>query len=109
MPIDDATVSALAQRLRRDSLVATSEAGSGHPTTCMSSAEIVASLFGREMAIDPRGPFRPGTDHFVLSKGHAAPILWSVLKEIGAIDADLRSLRRIDSPLEGHPLPADVP
>jgi transketolase len=106
---DDATVSALAQRLRRDSLISTSEAGSGHPTTCMSAAEIVASLFAREMAVDPRDANRPGTDHFVLSKGHAAPILWSILKEIGAIDTDLKTLRRIDSPLEGHPIPATMP
>jgi transketolase len=109
MPIDDATVSALAQRLRRDSLIATSEAGSGHPTSCMSAAEIVASLFAREMSIDPRDPSRAGTDHFVLSKGHAAPILWAVLKEIGAISIDLNTLRRFDSPLEGHPIPATMP
>jgi transketolase len=109
MSIDDATVSALAQRLRRDSLISTSEAGSGHPTTCMSAAEIVASLFAREMAVDPKDPNRPGTDHFVLSKGHAAPILWAILKEIGAITADLKTLRRFDSPLEGHPIPATVP
>jgi transketolase len=109
MAIDDATISALAQRLRRDSLISTSEAGSGHPTTCMSAAEIVAVLFGREMAIDPRDGNRAGTDHFVLSKGHAAPILWSILKEVGAIDDDLRTLRRADSRLEGHPLPHDVP
>lgn len=109
MPIDDSTVRALALRLRRDSLIATSEAGSGHPTTCMSAAEIVACLFARELALDPRDPNRPGTDHFVLSKGHAAPILWAALKEIGAIDADLKTLRRIDSPLEGHPIPRTMP
>ncbi len=105
MTIDDATLRSFAQRLRRDSLIATSEAGSGHPTTCMSAAEIVAVLFGREMALDPRDPNRPGTDHFVLSKGHAAPILWAALKAVGAIDVDLRTLRRIDSPIEGHPTP----
>jgi transketolase len=105
MASDDATLQAFAQRLRRDSLISTSEAGSGHPTTCMSAAEIVAVLFGREMALDPRDPERHGTDHFVLSKGHAAPILWAALKEIGAIDHDLKTLRRIDSPLEGHPTP----
>jgi len=109
MSIDDATVSALAQRLRRDSLISTTEAGSGHPTTCMSAAELVASLFAREMAIDPHDPNRPGTDHFVLSKGHAAPILWAILKEIGAITNDLKTLRRFDSPLEGHPIPATMP
>jgi transketolase len=105
MPIDDTTLEALAQRLRRDSLLSTSEAGSGHPTTCMSAAELVAVLFFREMAFDPRDPNRPGTDHFVLSKGHAAPILWAVLKEAGAISHDTMTLRRADSPLEGHPTP----
>src|SRR5688572_2772925 len=102
---DDSTLKAFAARLRRDSLIATTEAGSGHPTTCMSAAEIVAVLFGREMAYDPRDPNRPGTDHFVLSKGHAAPILWAALKEVGAIDLDTKTLRRADSPLEGHPTP----
>lgn len=105
MPIDDASLRALAQRLRKDSLLSTAEAGSGHPTTCMSAAEIVAVLFGREMAFDPRDPDRPGTDHFVLSKGHAAPILWAILKEVGAITLDTMTLRRKDSPLEGHPTP----
>src|SRR5215470_6418290 len=109
MAIDDGTIAALAQRLRRDSFISTSEAGSGHPTSCMSSAEIVASLFGREMALDPHDPNRTGTDHFVLFKGHAAPILWSILKQIGAIPTDLKTLRRFDSPLEGHPIPATVP
>lgn len=105
MPIDDTTLEALAQRLRRDSLISTSEAGSGHPTTCMSAAELIAVLFFREMAFDPKDPNRPGTDHFVLSKGHAAPILWAALAEAGAIPYDTKTLRRIDSPLEGHPTP----
>ncbi len=101
----DPTLAAFAARLRRDSLIATTEAGSGHPTTCMSAAEIVAVLFAREMVYDPRNPNRPGTDHFVLSKGHAAPVLWAALKAVGAIDLDTRTLRRADSPLEGHPTP----
>lgn len=105
MATDDGTLAAIAQRLRRDSLISTSEAGSGHPTTCLSAAEIMAVLFFREMAWDPKDPLRSGTDHFVLSKGHAAPILWAVLREAGAIDVDLKTLRRIDSPLEGHPTP----
>jgi transketolase len=98
-------LTAFAQRLRRDSILSTTEAGSGHPTTCMSAAEIMAVLFGKELYLDPRDPNKPGTDHFVLSKGHAAPILWAALKEIGAIDLDLNTLRRLDSPLEGHPTP----
>src|SRR5262245_60535567 len=105
MTNDDTSVKAFAARLRRDSMISTSEAGSGHPTSCMSAAELVAVLFGREMAFDPKDPTRPGTDHFVLSKGHAAPILWSALKEVGAISDDLRTLRRADSRLEGHPTP----
>jgi transketolase len=105
MPIDDTTIQAFAQKLRRDSLISTSEAGSGHPTTCMSAAEIVAVLFGREMAYDPKDPWKAGTDHFVLSKGHAAPILWAALHEVGAIAEDTKTLRRIDSNLEGHPTP----
>src|SRR3990172_282353 len=107
--VDDATLQAMAQRLRRDSLVSTAEAGSGHPTTRMSAAGVVATLFFREMAYDPRDPWRPGTDHFVLSKGHAAPILWGALREAGAIDIDTRTLRRAHSPLEGHPIPARMP
>lgn len=103
MDVTDDTLKAFAQRLRSDSLRSTAEAGSGHPTTCMSAAEIVAVLFGRELAIDPKDGGKLGTDHFVLSKGHAAPVLWAALHEIGAITTDTMTLRRADSPLEGHP------
>ena len=102
---DDATLKAMAQKLRRDSLISTAEAGSGHPTTCMSAAEIMSVLFFREMVYDPKDATRPGTDHLVLSKGHAAPILWGALREAGAITTDTKTLRRKDSPLEGHPTP----
>ena len=101
----DATLRALAQHLRRDTLIAIAEAGSGHPSSCLSAADLVAVLFGRELAIDPRQPDRPGTDHLVLSKGHAAPLLWAALSAVGAIAFDTRTLRRSDSPLEGHPTP----
>jgi transketolase len=105
MPVDDATLSRMAQKLRRHSLESTAEAGSGHPTSCMSCAEIVSVLFFDEMRFDPRDPSGADADVFVLSKGHAAPILWAALKEAGAIQDDLLSLRRLDSPLEGHPTP----
>jgi transketolase len=105
MPVDDATLSRMAQKLRRHSLESTAEAGSGHPTSCMSCAEIVSVLFFDEMRYDPRDPSGADADVFVMSKGHAAPILWAALKEAGAIKDDLLSLRRIDSPLEGHPTP----
>ena len=96
----------IATRLRIDSVKATSEAGSGHPTTCCSAAEIVAALFFSEMRYDPRDPQNPDNDRFVLSKGHAAPILYAAWAEVGFIKRDdLPKLRRIDSDLEGHPTP----
>lgn len=102
---DTAQLAQMARKLRRHSLVSTTEAGSGHPTTCMSMADLMAVLFFEEMRFDPRDPKTRLADAFVLSKGHAAPILWAALKEAGAIQEDLRTLRRLDSPLEGHPTP----
>jgi transketolase len=96
----------VATRLRIDSVVSTSEAGSGHPSSCCSAAEIVAALFFSEMRYDPRDPKNPDNDRFVLSKGHAAPILYSVWAEAGIIPRDeILKLREIDSDLEGHPTP----
>ena len=105
MPVDDSTLHKMAQRLRRDCLESTAEAGSGHPTSCMSAAELVSVLFFDEMRFDPRDPSGRDQDVFVLSKGHAAPVLWAALKEAGCIDDDLKTLRRFDSRLEGHPTP----
>ena len=70
-----ATLKNLATELRIDSILSTTEAGSGHPTSCMSAAEVVATLFFGEMRFDPKDPQNPDNDRFVLSKGHAAPIL----------------------------------
>jgi transketolase len=96
----------VATRLRIDSVRATSEAGSGHPTSCASAAEIVAALFFAEMRYDPRHPEDPDNDRFVLSKGHAAPILYSAWAEVGLLTREaLLTLRRLDSDLEGHPTP----
>ena len=95
----------MAQKLRRHSLESTTAAGSGHPSSCMSCAEIVSVLFFDEMRWDPKDPSGNAADVFVLSKGHAAPILWAALKESGAISEDLLSLRLFGSPLEGHPTP----
>jgi transketolase len=95
-----------ATRLRIDSIRATSEAGSGHPTSCCSMADIMAALFFAEMRFDPKDPQNPDSDRFVLSKGHAAPILYAAWAEAGAFDrSELLKLRRIDSDLEGHPTP----
>ena len=96
----------IATRLRIDSVRSTSEAGSGHPSSCCSAAEIVAALFFAEMRYDPRDPQNPDNDRFVLSKGHAAPILYAAWAEVGFLKReDLLTLRRIDSDLEGHPTP----
>ena len=94
----------IATRLRVDSVRSTSEAGSGHPSTCCSAAEIVAALFFAEMRYDPRDPQHPDNDRFVLSKGHAAPVLYAAWAEAGFLKReDLLTLRRLDSDLEGHP------
>jgi transketolase len=96
----------IATRLRIDSVRSTSEAASGHPSTCCSAAEIVAALFFAEMRYDPRDPQNPDNDRFVLSKGHGAPILYAAWAEVGFLKReDLLTLRRLDSDLEGHPTP----
>src|SRR3989440_10837223 len=94
------------RRLRIDSLKATTEAGSGHPTSCMSAADLTSVIFFNEMRFDPKDPHNPANDRFVLSKGHTAPLLWSAYAECGIVsEKDLLSLRRLDSDLEGHPTP----
>ncbi|HZM50786.1 MAG TPA: transketolase, partial [Vicinamibacteria bacterium] len=80
---DNAALAKMAQKLRRLSIESTTEAGSGHPTSCMSMADIMSVLFFDEMRWDPRDPTGRRADIFVLSKGHAAPILWAALKESG--------------------------
>lgn len=96
----------MANRLRRHSLLSTHEAQSGHPSTCCSCAEIVSTLFFNFLRYDLDSPKSPANDRFVLSKGHAAPILWAALAEAGAFPvSELKTLRRIDSELEGHPTP----
>src|SRR6266566_5064605 len=96
----------IATRLRIDSLRATSDAGSGHPTSCASAADLVAALFFAEMKFDPSDPHHPLSDRFILSKGHAAPLLYAVWAEAGAFDrAELLKLRQLNSDLEGHPTP----
>ena len=96
----------VATRLRIDSVRSTSRAGSGHPTTCLSIAEIMAVLFFDEMRFDPGNPGNPDNDRFVLSKGHAAPILYAAWAEAGLFPRDeLLELRKFESDLEGHPTP----
>lgn len=91
--------------LRRDSIISTTHSGSGHPTSCLSCAEILSCLFFHEMKYDLKNPDNPDNDEFVLSKGHAAPILYSALINAGAISENILSLRARGSNLEGHPIP----
>lgn len=95
-----------ATNLRIHSITATSEAGSGHPTTCLSAADIVSALFFHTMRYDTNDAQNPNNDRFILSKGHAAPLLYAAYAEAGIIpDEKLSTLRQIDSILEGHPTP----
>ena len=95
----------LTRRIRRDIVVATTEAGSGHPSSSLSMVELCTVLFfGGVLRYDPANPQDPDRDRFILSKGHAAPGLYSVLAEAGYFPTeDLATLRKIGSPLEGHP------
>ncbi|XP_069499721.1 transketolase [Ambystoma mexicanum] len=95
-----------ATRLRINSIKATTAAGSGHPTSCCSAAEIMSVLFFNVMKYKPQEPRNPNNDRFVLSKGHAAPILYAVWAEAGFLpEAELLNLRKLDSILDGHPVP----
>ena len=96
----------IANLLRRDSLQMTTEAGSGHPSSCLSCAEIISVLFFDEMYYEPKNENNPDNDEFVLSKGHAAPILYAALKRAGALEEPLSSYRKLGSHLEGHPVPS---
>lgn len=95
-----------ATHLRIESVRSTSEAGSGHPSSCCSAADLVAALFFSVMRYDPKNPKAPNSDRFVLSKGHAAPLLYAAWAEAGLFPkSDLLKLRTLSSDLEGHPTP----
>jgi transketolase len=103
------TIDAIREKARRlsiYSMMATTAAGSGHPTSCMSAAELMAGIFFYAMKFDPKNPTSPDADRFVLSKGHAAPVLYAALAEAGVFPVSrLMTLREFSSELEGHPTP----
>jgi transketolase len=101
----------LAAQLAVDSIRASTAAGSGHPTSSMSAAHLLAVLYASHLRMDVANPKDLKNDRFVLSKGHASPLLYSVLKAIGAIDdRQLLSFRRFGSAVQGHPAPVpDMP
>lgn len=99
-------LAAMGNTLRIDALLATTAAGSGHPTSCMSAADLVAAVFFYAMRFDLTNPKNPLNDRFVLSKGHAAPLLYAAWAEAGAFPRErLNTLRQFGSALEGHPTP----
>ena len=103
------SIQTVANRLRKHSLTSTTEAGSGHPSSCCSCAELISTLFFRFLRYEVDNPGNPLNDRFVLSKGHAAPILWAVWAEAGAFPVEkLQTLRKFDSDLEGHPTPRNA-
>ncbi|MGO8766747.1 MAG: transketolase [Limisphaerales bacterium] len=96
----------IANQLRIHSINATTAANSGHPTSCCSAADLVSALFFGHMKYDPKNPRYYNNDRFVLSKGHAAPLLYAAWAENGFIPvADLLKLRTFGCDLEGHPTP----
>lgn len=93
-----------ARRIRENIIVMLGQAGSGHTGGSLSAADIMACLYFWEMNIDPQNPQWPDRDRFVLSKGHAAPVLYATLAEKGFFPEEwLQTLRQIGSPLQGHP------
>src|SRR6185436_17536950 len=100
------TLTGIANQLRIDSITATTAAGSGHPSSCCSAADLVAALFFGHMRYDPKNPQYANNDRFILSKGHAAPLLYSAWAEAGLFPRErLKTLRELSSELEGHPTP----
>ena len=105
--IDQERWQELGQQLRVDSVRAAAAAGSGHPTSSMSAADLMAVLLDKYLCYDFGDPENPANDHLVFSKGHASPLVYSLFKAAGAIsDEELLTFRRFGSRLEGHPTPA---
>jgi transketolase len=97
----------LARQIRVDSIRASTAAGSGHPTSSLSAADLMAVLMSRHLRYDFAHPEHPDNDHLIFSKGHASPLLYAMYKAAGAItDAELLSFRKFGSRLQGHPTPA---
>jgi transketolase len=105
--IDLSTAGELAQQLRVDSVRSSTSAGSGHPTSSMSAADLLAVLVARHLRYDWDNPANPDNDHLIFSKGHASPLLYSVYKAVGVVSDEelMTEYRRFGSRLEGHPTP----
>ena len=96
----------LGQQLRVDSIRSSTAAGSGHPTSSMSAADLMADLITRHLVYDWNDPGAPTNDHLIFSKGHASPLVYSIFKAVGVIsDDELLTFRKFGSRLQGHPTP----
>ncbi len=96
----------LAQQIRVDSIRCSTAAGSGHPTSSMSAADLMAVLMSKYLHYDFDHPENPANDHLIFSKGHASPLLYSMYRAAGAIsDKELMTFRKFGSRLQGHPTP----
>src|SRR5579864_8826571 len=101
-----AELQAIAKRVRREIVEMIGEAKSGHPGGSLSAVEILVELYFDYLKIDPKNPKWPDRDRFILSKGHAAPVLYSVMAEAGYADTpkdQLNTLRKFGSVFQGHP------
>ncbi|KGJ48340.1 transketolase [Clostridium sp. NCR] len=107
---DHKVLNGIARNIRRDIVTMIHSSKSGHPGGSLSAVEILTSLYFDEMNVDPRNPKMEDRDRFVLSKGHAAPVLYSTLAEKGYFDkSELNSLRKIGAMLQGHPDMKGIP
>lgn len=97
---------ALGQQLRVDSIRLSTEAGSGHPTSSLSAADLLSVLVSKYLRYDFQSPQNPNNDHLIFSKGHASPLLYAVYRAVGAISEDeMLTFRKFGSRLQGHPTP----
>ena len=95
-----------AKLVRKWSMISTTEAGSGHPTSCMSAADLMTVLFDKHYTYDLKNPLNQANDRLIFSKGHAAPLFYTLYALAGAFPIEeLKTLRKINSRLEGHPTP----
>src|SRR5258708_1280759 len=101
------TVAELAAQLRVDSIRSSTSAGSGHPTSSMSAADLLAALITRHLRYDWDQPQVAVNDHMIFSKGHASPLLYSVFKAVGVVSEEelMNGYRRFRQRLAGHPTP----
>ncbi|WP_304438115.1 1-deoxy-D-xylulose-5-phosphate synthase N-terminal domain-containing protein, partial [Frankia sp. CpI1-P] len=101
------TVRELAQQLRVDSVRSSTSAGSGHPTSSMSAADVLAALVARHLRYDWDNPEDPANDHLIFSKGHASPLIYSIFKAVGVVSDEelINGYRRFGERLQGHPTP----